>query len=49
MSSLKMHGVSLGPYDVLGTVDIVEIAVQMQSLILCCIQSEQLKERRSTH
>lgn len=32
------HGVSLGPYDVLGTVDIVETAVLMQSLILCCIE-----------
>lgn len=42
MQSLKMHGVSFGSFDVLGRVGIVETAVFMQSLILCCIQNEQL-------
>lgn len=29
---------SFGPFDVLGRVGVVETAVFMQSLILCCIQ-----------
>lgn len=45
MQSLEMHGVSFGPFDVQGRVGIVETAVFMQSLILCCIQNEQLKEK----
>lgn len=31
MQSLEMRGLSLGPFDVLGTVGIVAIAVFMQS------------------
>lgn len=46
MQPLKMHGVSFGPFDMLGIVGIVETAVFMHSLILCCIQNEQLKEKK---
>lgn len=46
MQSLKMHGVSFGPFDVQGRVGIVETAVFMQPLVLCCTQNEQLKEKK---
>lgn len=46
MQSLKMHGVSFGLFDVQGRVGIVETAVFMQPLVLCCTQNEQLKEKK---